>query len=65
MTLRQEVSKILGLYIDDYGWDDAFKAADIQGKIRLDPRVREILLVILKRLDENEKPFKAETTKST
>lgn len=64
MTLRQEVSKILGLYIDDYGWDDAFKAADIQGKIRLDPRVREILLVILKRLDENEKPFKSETPKS-
>ncbi len=54
MTLREEISKELGLYIDKDGWDDAFKSADIQGKIRLDPRVRGILLVILKRLEIDE-----------
>jgi len=66
MTLRQEVSKILGLYIEDYGWDEAFKAADVQGKIRLDPRIRAILLIILKRLDEDERQkTENKTIKST
>ena len=63
MTLRQEVSKILGLFIDDYGWEDAFKAADIQGKLT-NARTNKILLAICKRLDEQEQPTKSKTPKS-
>ena len=54
MTLREEVSKILGLFIDDYGWDDAFRAADVQGKLNK-KRVNDILLAICKRIDADEK----------
>lgn len=58
MTIREEVSRAIGLFIGPDGWDDAFTAADQQGKLRVDPKVRAILLSLCKRMEklENEQP---------
>jgi len=53
MTLKQEVSQILGLHIADYGWADAFKAADIQGKMN-NARIIKIVQALCERIDAEE-----------
>lgn len=52
-TLKQEVSLILGLHIQDMGWADAIKAADTQGKLN-NARIIKIITVLLERVEQLE-----------
>lgn len=66
MNLRKEISTILGLFISDYGWADAFKAAEIQGKLT-NARTNKILLALCEHMEEleNEKLKTKPTDKTT
>lgn len=51
LSLKEEVSRILGLHVGDYGWDNAIKAASVQGKLN-NARIIKIITVLLERVDK-------------
>lgn len=53
-SIRRQVSNIVGVLIQDDGWDSVFEQLDKEN--RLNSKLsHKILLVILKRLEELEK----------
>lgn len=52
-TLRDDISKEIGLFIKEDGWDDAFRAADIQGKMTSKAQ-KDILLILCRHVEELE-----------
>lgn len=53
MTIREEVSKLVGLPIPKNGWDRIFYTLAVQGKMtqRL---MQDLLVIICKKLEETE-----------
>jgi hypothetical protein len=60
MSIREEVGKILGVYIEPGRWDEEFRMLDKIGAFTSKTQM-QILLVILKKLDEYEKTGKNPT----
>lgn len=55
-TIREDVGRKIGLFIDEDKWDDVFNAANIQGKYNMRVAM-EIILILCKHVEalENEK----------
>lgn len=52
-TLRREISEIVRVLIPEGKWDETFNQLDKEGRIT-QKQIIQILLVIIKRLEENE-----------
>ena len=53
-SIRRQIGEIFGVLIPKDGWESVF--ADLDRENRLNNKsIKEVLLVILKRLEENEK----------
>ena len=51
INLREEVTKVLGLRVEEGHWDEAFARLDVTGKFT-QKVIFGLLLIILKKLDE-------------
>jgi hypothetical protein len=52
-SIRRQVSEILGVLIGENEWDETFHELEKQGKIS-QRQIIDILLVVLKRLEQDE-----------
>jgi len=51
--IRRQISEIFGILIGEGEWDAVFKQFDAENRLN-NKNIAKILLVILKRLEENE-----------
>ena len=51
--IRRQISEIFGVLIGEGEWDEVFKQFDAENRLN-NKNIAKILLVILKRLEENE-----------
>lgn len=53
MTIRKEISNILGFYIGEDSWEDVWRASEIQGKMT-GSRTNQILRILCERVEKLE-----------
>ena len=53
-SIRRQVSQVFGILIGEKEWDEVFKQFDAENRLN-SKMVNKLLLIILKRLEENEK----------